>query len=283
VLQFVRLNNSANSLEMIFSQNSSLDEFYADQQGCTALMIAAELGHLDLMTLLMDRGALVNTQRHDGNSALHLASKHENIDAMQLLLQRDADINQVNALGYTALAEAAQNGVTLSLEFLINNSADVNLAVSDGDLSPVFLAAEGGHDEAVGMLISAGADVDAAASTARYTAVQSNHETTLALNNTQFAPPSENDDYSQSASDKLDVDILTPLCVACIMGHIGIVQQLIAAGANVNHTSPLGMSPFSFAYNHFHQEILLMLICFGAIPRVFPPCSDGSFSMNTAV
>jgi len=275
VLQFVRLNNSANSFVMIFSQNSSLDEFYADQQGCTALMLAAELGHLELMTLLMDRGAVVSTQKHDGNSALHMASQHENVDAMQLLLQRDADINQVNALGFTALAEAAQNGVTLSLEFLINNYADVNLA-SDGDFSPVFLAAQGGHDEAVGMLISAGADVNA--STARYTAVQSKQESSRALSKTQNVL--ENDSQGEL---KLDADNLTPLCIACIMGHFGIAQQLIAAGANVNHTSSRGMSPFSFAYNHYHQDILLMLIFFGAIPAIFSPCSDGSFSMSTAV
>ncbi len=62
----------------------------------TALMT---LGENVSITFFIQKGANINLQDNDGNTALHLAAKENNLDAVRTLLSAGADVNIKNKKG----------------------------------------------------------------------------------------------------------------------------------------------------------------------------------------
>ncbi len=58
-----------------------------DMWGWTALMHAAQLGHVDAVKLLLEKGADPDVQNRDGLTAAMLAQKHHKVKAAVLLEQ----------------------------------------------------------------------------------------------------------------------------------------------------------------------------------------------------
>ena len=55
--------------------------------------MAAREGHIEIVTLLLDRGANINQAVPDDETALIQASAEGHIDVVKLLLERKADVN----------------------------------------------------------------------------------------------------------------------------------------------------------------------------------------------
>lgn len=66
-----------------------------------ALVAAAQMGHLDIATFLLDHG--VSVLASDGMPALHYAAANGHLPMMQLLLARGADLEQRNEYGGAVL------------------------------------------------------------------------------------------------------------------------------------------------------------------------------------
>lgn len=88
--------------------------------GDPLLFIAALMGHTEVMTFLLEKGANINARKGDGNTALHAAAFLGRADAVELLLKRGADINIRNNQGGSAMDNATLDwGVTQGiLDFL---------------------------------------------------------------------------------------------------------------------------------------------------------------------
>jgi ankyrin repeat protein len=81
----------------------------ADANGNTALHHAARNGDIQVVELLVNRGADVDIQDQGGNTALHLAAANGNVEVVELLVNRGADINIQNLNGQIADDLANQN------------------------------------------------------------------------------------------------------------------------------------------------------------------------------
>ncbi|KAL8581423.1 hypothetical protein ACOMHN_004308 [Nucella lapillus] len=83
----------------------------AEQTGQTALMLATSQCRADMVQLLLEAGADVNMQDHDGSTALMCASEHGHAAIAQLLLARaDCDANMTDHESSTALSIAMEAG-----------------------------------------------------------------------------------------------------------------------------------------------------------------------------
>ena len=99
---------------------SGIDINSKDNEGDTPLHLAADLGNLDIVELLLKSGAEIDL--HDGwdtlgRTALHRAVIKGNIEVINVLIQAGADINAKQWDGYTALdlAKTAKNAEIVSL------------------------------------------------------------------------------------------------------------------------------------------------------------------------
>lgn len=90
------------------------------QFGEPMLSTAALMGHTEIMTFLMEKGADINAQNGDGNTALHAAAFLGRADAVELLLEHGVDANIRNNQGGSAIDSATLDwGITQGiLEFL---------------------------------------------------------------------------------------------------------------------------------------------------------------------
>jgi ankyrin repeat protein len=95
--------NNLNQLKALLDQKSSADT--ADDHGITPLMVAAEIGSLDAMRILIDHGADVNAQNDFGSTALMWSVSDP--AKVRLLLDHGAQVDLTARSGRTALIIAA--------------------------------------------------------------------------------------------------------------------------------------------------------------------------------
>ena len=139
-------------LEAEQEKNSNLMEA-ANNDGKTALLLAAEKGHSDIVSLLLLSGALVNVQDNDGCTPLQLAACGGHLEIVYKLLQTNADVNKRNKTGATPLWDAAYQGHPVIVNLLRDNNADVNICDVSGR-SALCAALKKGHYGVVECLLN---------------------------------------------------------------------------------------------------------------------------------
>ncbi|KAH8780344.1 ankyrin repeat-containing domain protein, partial [Hyaloscypha finlandica] len=66
-------------------------------------------GHVNVIKLLLEKGANVDTADEGGQTPLHQASMIRHIDVIKLLLDKGANVNAVNGARQTPLHRASMN------------------------------------------------------------------------------------------------------------------------------------------------------------------------------
>jgi ankyrin repeat protein len=104
----------------------------------------------------LDLEATVSNGPYAGRTAVILAAEAGHKDIVELLLSRDVQREAVDNLGLTALMHAAFNGHTDVVDELLFNGATVDRVAFCG-YTAMLLAANRGHAEVVRRLLAAGA------------------------------------------------------------------------------------------------------------------------------
>ncbi|KAJ7658333.1 hypothetical protein DFH06DRAFT_1472942 [Mycena polygramma] len=124
----------------------------------SALQGAASRGHMDVIRILVEKGADVNAA---SGSALQSAALRNHMEIVCFLLQHGANVNAAGGEYGSALLCAVREGHADIVRVLLEKGADVNAVDCEGD-SALQVAAWGDHVDVVCVLLDKGADVDAA-------------------------------------------------------------------------------------------------------------------------
>ena len=81
-----------------------------NKEGCTALLLAAKYGHLEIVKVLLAKDAKINVQDKEGLTALLLATQEGHLEIMKALLAKDAKVDLEDKDGWTAFVVAAKEG-----------------------------------------------------------------------------------------------------------------------------------------------------------------------------
>lgn len=127
-----------------------------NKAGATAITIAAENGHTNIVDFLIKHGADIESADNGGWTALLIATSKGQQWAAFLLIEKGANVNIQNKRGSTPLTFAAENGLSEIARKLIQAEADVNHQLPNGK-APLDLARKNSHDDIVAMLKEKGA------------------------------------------------------------------------------------------------------------------------------
>lgn len=216
-----------------------------NKQSESALHLAAEKGHLDLIRLLVEHGAELEAQNRYGATPLSDAVSNGREAAITLFLELGAN---PDGGGQTQLplGIAVSRNMPRVVRQLLAAKADPNLN------NPLLVAAQYNYGETGIALVEGGAKLDAHDYYYRYPL--------------HFAASTGGFDLARALLDKgADINVrdnnngYTPLHFAVMYGHSLLVELLLERGARTDIISNHGTAPLELAQEKKNVAIIRML------------------------
>lgn len=231
---------------------------FKDHEGKTPLIYASMLGHIDMIRLLLEKGAGIEESMFGERKPLHVACLNGQKEAVEVLLENKANIESKDAGGKTALIYASNHGHANIVSFLIEKGADIE-AMDSGGRTALTVACYMGHEERVRLLI----DLKAKVGLTENSKLCPLHAA-CAKGNTTIVQMLLEAGADIETVDPQGNEKKTPLAKACREGHIKTVQLLIKKGANIEAKDNLGRTPLILASLHGQKDVVSLLIEKGA-------------------
>jgi hypothetical protein len=158
--------NKIRTVAALVKTSKELNALWSDRYGNkrTPLMVAAETGHSEIVSLLIKNGADPNVAPEGGPSALLLASNGGHMAVVKVLVENRADVNAATDKGSTPLIAAAARGHADVVRFLLNHGANpkakLRTAFDPEGSTALVIAAEEGDKEIVDMILNADPSID---------------------------------------------------------------------------------------------------------------------------
>ena len=246
-------------LEAVTAGNNEAVEFllqletvnidHTNEEGRTALMLACERGHEDIVHSLLSAGANVNIQDNKGWTALMIASEHNHISIIHMLLQANANPHLKKLNGSNALMIASFHGNYEIVELFISKGVDPNVQRKD-EMNAFLLACQKGHTQIVELLLKEQVDPNVQEEdswNAFMLACENGH--------TQIAELLLKEQVNVQKKDGRNAFML-----ACQNGHTLIVELLLKEQVDPNVQKKDGGNAFMLACKNGHTQIVELLL-----------------------
>ncbi|KAJ7287134.1 ankyrin repeat-containing domain protein [Mycena rebaudengoi] len=219
------------------------------------LIAASYYGYMDIVHLLIEKGANVNAQGGEYGNALQAASSSGHESIVHLLIEKGENVNAQGGSFGNALQAASSSGHESIVHLLIEKGANVN--AQGGRFGNALQAASyGGHESIVHLLIEKGENVNAQGGSfgnALQAASYGGHESIVHL----LIEKGENVNAQGGSFGNA-------LQAASCSGHESIVHLLIEKGADVNAQGGEDGNALQAASSSGHESIVHLLIEKGA-------------------
>ena len=216
-------------------------------QNCSLLAITAEEGYLQIVWLLLDKGADINSQSGLFGSALGAASAQGHLQVVQLLLDKGADINFQSEYYGSALGAASARGHLQVVQLLLDRGANLYQRDFQGRTA-ILHACRSGEKDIVQMYTNLAPDLgvlDYQSRNCLHFPASHGHVDLVNWLLEQGLDP-----------NSIDRDGWTPLHWAARNGSVGVAQLLGKAGAVACIENIYGFSAGEVAVYHNHKEFL---------------------------
>jgi ankyrin repeat protein len=228
------------------------------------LKSAVEDGNAEAVESCLAQGASVNCQfKDDLYTPLHTAcsssSNSGSLEVLNLLLERGANGNACNKWKETPLLIAANNGHHAAVSALLDHGADPSLC-SEAGWSALTFAAHKGYDDIVTLLLKAGAPVNVRVIEDLSTPL---HKACAGGKPGHFSAVKQ---LLENGADvhALNKWKETPLLTAANHGQGDAVEALLKHGADPCKCTDTGWSPLSIAAYKGHDDVVRLLLEEGA-------------------
>ncbi|RVE67834.1 hypothetical protein OJAV_G00085590 [Oryzias javanicus] len=226
-----------------------------DKSGANAVYYAARHGHVETLRFLQEKRCPLDVQDKSGETALHVAARYGNVDVVSYLCAIRANPNLADREQEVPLHCAAWHGYSAVARTLCQAGCDVNATNREGE-SPLLTASARGFVDIVECLVEHRADLQATdkdGHTALHLAVrrcQVDVVRCLLKHRCQL--------------DQQDRHGNTPLHVACKDGNLPIVIAMCNAKANLDLPNKYGRTPLHLAAKNGSLEVVRHLCLAGA-------------------
>ena len=241
-------------LSLLINAKASLNEL--DDEGHTALMLAACNNYPEIVQLLLSAGADTNIQTtSNGETALIIAANNNYANIVKLLVDANADLTLCTKGGNNAFVIAIWNGYLECAKYLYKEEL-LYIQDNDGTL-PLMHACQNGHNDIVRWLRKPNINLDTV----------NNKGNSAIFYAAQFGKL----DCIQillkglKGKAKANVNLRNTYGNTCIYraienGHLKVVQALVLGHININNKNNNGLTPLMLAASVGKLDIMKYLI-----------------------
>jgi len=254
-----------------------------EDTGMTPLMLAAQVGDINMAQELLKKNAKVNLKGLYGNTALIVGAMNGHVAMVKFLLQKGAPIDQTNDNMDTPLMYAAARGHAEVVELLLEKGASITRKNRNHGATALVNAVNHHHLDVIDLLWGFGArsylvgwrvslvapagkghlgEVYLLLKTGRYIdETGTNDETALML-----AAKNGHVDVVKFLLDqkgclnKTNKHDETALMLAAKNGHVDVVKFLLAREVLLNETNKDGETALMLAVKNNHVDIIKLLL-----------------------
>jgi ankyrin repeat protein len=265
----------------------------------TPLIHAARTGQLEIVKLLIGKGADIHARTSRSETALHWAAREGQEEVVVYLLDKGALASHQDSIGHTPLMSAARNGRTRVALRILDHMGGQGLEVKSqyGEYTALHLAIFEGLTDLVAVLLTHGAHADTTSrggTSALQTAVGDGHLEIVKLLVDRLGPqalhkvtPSRGSLLHialERRSEKMVMYLLskgpwptvrdgrgeTALMCAARSASIKVLRRLLdhTAGQGLNDRSSDGKTALHYAVLHNRPENVRALLQAGADPAI---------------
>ncbi|XP_063600577.1 ankyrin repeat domain-containing protein 17-like [Penaeus indicus] len=225
--------------------------------GSSLLLTSAASGVVSSVQLMLRAGAFVNLRDENGWTPLIWAARNNHSEVVKVLLEAGADPNIENwNFGDDALGWAAYNGHPTIVQDLLNAGADIGHVDADGDTA-LLLAIRGNHLEVTKILLDSGAFINAQNKDGWNAVIQAAYINNIDLLRLAIQAGGSLNTKTAKYGD-------TALMWATSLGHLEIMRELLAAGAEVDLENNDRYTSLSMSITQNQPEAAKILLAFGA-------------------
>jgi ankyrin repeat protein len=226
-------------------------------------------GYLEKLKKMIEEGQVQEEEPHvDGVTALHVAAQGGHLEMVKVLIEAgvESSMAHLDDAGRSPLVLAVQGNYGEVAVVLVEAGSDPNTFYVDGDGEKhnlLFDAIMVENEEFAVLLIAKGADIYFTDEKNVGTLLQASHRGLVDVVKALLEKHSSNEgtaDFLNTASD----DGITPLIAAASEGHRDCVTLLLAATVDVNAKDKDGTNSIMAASARGHVDVVAALLAAGA-------------------
>ncbi|PQE11929.1 hypothetical protein CJF31_00000051 [Rutstroemia sp. NJR-2017a BVV2] len=243
-------------VKLMLEKGANLELTNRNYQGRTVLSLAVENGHNQIVRLLLEHGARLESRDEFDRTPLWWAIEGRRTTIARLLLEEGADPGCINGAHEAPLLIAAERGHHEIVKLLLEKGAHPE-CMNKFDQTPLFIAAKDGHYEIVKLLLENGALLeynDIFGRTPLSNAAMNGNDMVVKL-------------LLDAGADMEHTSIpghQTPLLCAAEQGRNRVVEILLEKGAQIDSQDKSGRTALIWAAGRGHVGVVEILLKKGA-------------------
>ncbi len=237
-----------NAVRSLIQEGASINSALADKS--TALSWSVHWNDVQTIESLIQLGADPNLANDFGITPLYLACENRSFPVIDSLLQAGANPNAATWAGETVLMTCARTGNVDGVNALTTYGADINAKEPERGQTALMWAAAEKHSAVVESLVEIGAEIN------------------VRSRKVGLPPQILSPTYSEYSFFPKTKGDFSALMFAAQSGDLGSIQALLAAGADVNESTPEYGSALVLAAVNGHEDVALYLLEKGADPDI---------------
>lgn len=268
-------NNKSSQVSSASTVSTQTSQIHRD------LLAASARGNEDKVRTVLKEGSPWSSSKDQTalRKALQKASARDNLNIIDLLLRKGAEVDAQTEDEFPAVFRAAQTGHTAVLVELLSQRPDLEARDRSGQ-SPLFVASVKGYADIVELLLARGAAVDAQDKDERtpLLALAADKSSASTWNNgaSEAVRLLVSHGANVNFKDKIG---RTPLLWAATNGHYDLVKALLETGADVSAVNNRGRTALHLAADSTDtthiEDIMNILLQYQADARAI---SDGGWT-----
>lgn len=276
--------NDFNTIKLLLEEDGYLKSYRGtikdidvrDNEGRTALMKAAKVGHLGMINLLLNSGSELNARDSDGRSAVMLAIQDGKGRAFETLIALGANLNISDNQGKTTMIIASENGYTQFVDILLTKGLDPGIRDNDGGTA-LIRASQANRIEVVERLLDLGVNVNLQTNDGKTALILAGMNGYVDIVDILLNSGADSSLTDKSAKTVLDYaamnrhsevvamfDVKKFIFQSAIDGDVETVRSYLDSGVAVDIRDNNGSTPLMEASSKGYAGVIALLLEYGA-------------------